>query len=76
VLRRLELRTRTGRDASEATAEVYQRQRGEFVALDEIGAECRIVADTSAHPIEAALAAQAHLQELLAARNDHNQRSV
>jgi aminoglycoside phosphotransferase family enzyme/predicted kinase len=72
VLRRLDLRARNGRDASDATAAVYQRQRGEFVALDEIGAEHRIVVDTSAHPIDAALAAEARLQELLAARNSHN----
>jgi aminoglycoside phosphotransferase family enzyme/predicted kinase len=73
VLRRLNERTKRGPDASDATAEVYLRQRGEFVPLDEIQPEQRIVADTNAHPIEAALAVEKQLERLLAGRSNHNQ---
>ena len=72
VLRRLSERAKRGNDVSDATAEVYLRQRAEFAPLDELKPEQQIVADTNAHPIEAALAVEQKLEGILARRAEHS----
>jgi hypothetical protein len=54
VLRRLRKRERRPGEVSDATADVYSRQREDFVPLDEIPERRRLVADTSRHPQEIA----------------------
>jgi predicted kinase len=54
VLRRLRKRERRPGEVSDATAEVYLRQREDFVPLDEIPARCRFIADTWRQPRDVA----------------------
>ncbi len=68
ILRRLDERMRRNNDPSEATPEVYLRQRREFSALDEIPARLRLVVDTRADPITCALAIEASMVEKLPGR--------
>jgi uncharacterized protein len=54
VLRRLRKRERRPGEVSDATADIYVRQRDDFVPLDEIPERRRLVANTSRHPQEIA----------------------
>jgi hypothetical protein len=54
VLRRLRKRDQRPGEVSDATADIYVRQRDDFVRLDEIPERRRLVADTSRHPHEIA----------------------
>src|SRR5579864_108585 len=54
VLGRLRKRERRPGEVSDATADIYVRQREDFVPLDEIPERLRLVADTSRHPQEIA----------------------
>jgi uncharacterized protein len=54
VLRRLLKRERRPGEVSDATADIYVRQRADFVPLDEIPERRRFIADTSHHPQEIA----------------------
>lgn len=67
IIRRLEQRTREGRDVSDATVEVYLRQRAEFSPLTEIPAPCQIAVDTSRDPIDTALAIEDRMARMHAA---------
>jgi aminoglycoside phosphotransferase family enzyme/predicted kinase len=65
VLRRLRHRALQPGVTSDATVEVYRRQRLEFVALDEVAAENHFVADTGRRdPITNALAVEERLAML------------
>lgn len=55
IIRRLEQRARDGHDPSDATVEVYLRQRTEFAPLGEIPAACRMTVDSERDPIDSAL---------------------
>lgn len=62
AVRRLRARALQPGVTSDATVEVYQRQRREFVALDEIPAQNHLVADTGRRdPIANALAVEEYL---------------
>jgi len=52
VLRRLRKREQRPGEVSDATADVYSRQREDFVPLEEISERSRFIADTSRHPRE------------------------
>jgi aminoglycoside phosphotransferase family enzyme/predicted kinase len=54
VLHRLRKRERQHGEVSDATADIYVRQRAYFVQLDEIPERCRLIIDTSRHPREVA----------------------
>lgn len=67
IIRRLEQRAREARDPSDATVEVYLRQRSEFSPLTEIPAACRIMLETSGDPIDTALMIEDRLAQMYAA---------
>jgi predicted kinase len=52
VLRRLERRARDPEEVSDASREIYLRQRDEFMPLTEIPDECRLVMKTDANWVD------------------------
>jgi predicted kinase len=65
VLRRLHKRARQPGEVSDATSDVYVRQREDFVPVDEIPERSRFVADPSRHPQETAVEIADVLRHLL-----------
>lgn len=64
IRRRLIERQKTGNNPSDATVEVYLRQREDFVALAEIPASSHLIVDAS-HPIEDIVSAVKNAMERL-----------
>lgn len=71
VMRRLSERSRRPGSVSDADAAVYLRQVADFVPLDEIAPECRIVADTTRGNDAAVLAVERQLGRLCASKPLH-----
>ncbi|HYA35032.1 MAG TPA: AAA family ATPase [Candidatus Binataceae bacterium] len=68
ALERIRARTNEGADVSDATTQVYMRQRAEFIALNEIADANRMTVDTRSDPIEVALAVEERMKQTLSQR--------
>jgi uncharacterized protein len=65
IIRRLRDRERKGNEVSDATAEIYLKQRAEFMPIAELPARCHIVIDTTETRAQIASRVEQALERLL-----------